>query len=109
MQGCRHPGSAKLEGRWKGLRAEGVGTDVLPSANAFAAASEILVRGDEITFSTPSARNVRATYVVDKEDASSVILHTDKDSTSETFDFKDAKTLSWRVDDKRSIIFKKVD
>lgn len=107
--GCKHSGSAKLEGRWKGQRAEGVGPETLVSANVFATGSEIVVKGNQITFSTPAGRNVSATYVVDKEDATSVVIHTDKDATSESFAFTDAKTMAWKVDEKRSIVFKKVE
>jgi len=36
---CKHPGSAKLEGRWRGTRAEGVGPAVQEAANTFATAA----------------------------------------------------------------------
>lgn len=107
--GCKHPGSAKLEGHWKGQRVEGVGADALVSANVFATGTEIVVKGNQISISTPSAKNVTATYFVDKEETASVVIHTDKDATSETFDFTDTKTMSWKVDEKRSIVFKKID
>ncbi len=110
--GCKHPGSAKLEGHWKGQRAEGVGSDALVAANVFAVGTEIVVKGNQISISTPSAKNVTATYFVDKEEPTSVVIHTDKDATSETFDFadpKDPKTMAWKVDEKRSIVFKKID
>lgn len=109
LAGCKHPGSAKLEGHWKGQRAEGVSADALVSANVFAVGSEIVVKGNQITISTPTSKNVTATYFVDKEEPTTVVIHTDKDATSETFDFTDTKTMSWRVDEKRSIVFKKVD
>lgn len=107
--GCKHPGSAKLEGHWKGQRADGVAADVQMNANVFATGSEIFARGNQITISTPAARNVTATYFVDKDDATSLVIHTDKDATSETFTFTDPKTMAWRVDDRRSIVFKKVE
>ena len=37
------------------------------------------------------------------------VIHTDKDYSSETFVFTDPKTMQWRVDERRSIVFKKVD
>lgn len=106
---CKHPGSAKLEGRWKGMRAEGVATDALVNANVFATGTEIVVKGNQISISTPTAKNVTATYFVDKEEPTTVVIHTDKDATSETFDFTDSRTMSWKVDEKRSIVFTKVE
>src|SRR5262249_38626312 len=50
---CGHSGSARLEGRWKGARADGVTPDVQTAANAFATDTEIDVKGDAITVSTP--------------------------------------------------------
>ena len=106
---CKHPGSAKLEGRWKGHRAAGVPAEAQASADAFAMGSEIVAKGNQITISTPAAKNVSATYFVDKEEPTGLVIHTDKDVSSETFVFVDPKTMSWKVDEKRSIVFKKVE
>jgi hypothetical protein len=106
---CKHPGSAKLEGHWKGQSAVGIGPENQINANVYAAGTEIIARGNQITISSPAARNVTATYVVDKEDATSVVIHTDKDNTTETFIFTEPKTMQWKVDERRSIVFKKLD
>jgi len=102
-------GAARLEGRWKGRRADGVTPELQSSANAFAVASEITVRGDQIAFTTPAARNVTATLFVDKDEGGAVVIHTNKDVSSETFTFSGDKTMSWKIDEKRSIVFEKVD
>jgi hypothetical protein len=109
MASCKHPGSAKLEGHWKGQHAEGIPAEAQVNANVFATGSEIVARGNQISITTPAAKNVTATYFVDKEDASTLVIHTDKDTTSETFVFKDAKTMAWKVDERRTIVFKKID
>jgi hypothetical protein len=107
--GCKHPGSQKLEGHWKGQSALGVAPEHQINANVYATGTEIIARGNQISISTPAAKNVTATYVVDKEDPTSLVIHTDKDNTSESFVFTDAKTMQWKVDDHRIIVFKKVD
>jgi hypothetical protein len=107
--GCKHPGSQKLEGHWKGQTALGVPPDHQINANVYATGTEIIARGNQISISTPAAKNVTATYFVDKEDATSLVIHTDKDNTSESFVFTDPKTMQWKVDDRRAILFKKLD
>ena len=108
--GCKHPGSAKLEGRWKGVRAEGVGPAVQDAANAFATQTEITARGNVITVSTPQSKGQQGTYVVDDENKTTVVLHTDKDgpANKETCGFsEDGKTMTWRLGEGRTIVFQK--
>src|SRR5262245_23783915 len=90
LAGCKHPGSPKLEGRGKGQKAEGIPDTVQLQAHTFAIGSEILVMGNQITIATPGGRST-ATYVVDKEDATTVVIHTDRDgANAETFSFEKA-------------------
>ena len=108
---CKHPGSAKLEGRWKGVRAEGVGPESAGAANVFAQGTEIIARGDTLTMTTPVAKGLQDTYVVDEETKTTLVLHTRKDgaSTKETFGFSDdLKTMTWRLGDGRAIVFQRV-
>jgi hypothetical protein len=108
--GCSHPGSAKLEGRWRGTRAEGVTAGAQEAANAFALQTEIVAHGDKITVSTPGAKGQPTTYVVDDENKTTIVLHTDKDGVAnkETFAFSDeGKTLTWRLGEGRTLIFQK--
>ena len=107
--GCKHPGS-KLEGHWKGTRAEGVGVGVQDAANAFAMQTEITAKGTTISITTPGSKPVAATFVVDSENASTVVVHTDKDGAGnkETFGFTDeGKTMTWRMGDGRTLTFQR--
>ncbi len=107
--GCKHPGSAKLEGRWRGTRAEGVGPGAQEAANTFATQTEILARGNLITIATPGTKSQQAVYVVDDENKSTVVLHTDREPNKETFAFtEDGKTMTWRLGEGRSILFQKL-
>ena len=109
--GCKHPGSAKLEGRWRGMRAEGVSAQVQDAANNFAIQTEILARGNLITITTPGAKAQQAPYVVDDEKGFIVVLHTEKDGAAnkETFQFtEDGKMMTWRLGEGRSILFQKL-
>jgi hypothetical protein len=105
---CRHPGSARLEGHWRGLRAEGVPSDTQAAANAFANGTELDVRGDAITVSTPKERQ-SGRYSVVREDKTVLVITTDKDGADQpqTFTFVDAKTMKWAVLDGKSIVFVK--
>jgi len=50
-----------------------------------------------------------ATYTVDKEDPTTLVIHTDRDGSAETFTFNEkADVMVWKIDDRRSITFKKV-
>lgn len=108
--GCKHPGSQKLEGHWKGQKAEGVAPTVQLTSDMFAQGTEIIVQGNQIAIQTPAGRNPPATYVVDREDATTLVIHTDRDgSAAETFTFNEkADGMTWRVDPQRAITFKKV-
>ena len=107
--GCKHPGS-KLEGHWKGTRAEGVGLASQEAANAFATQTEITAKGTTITITTPGAKPQTATFVVDSENPNTVVVHTDKDGADkkETFGFTDeGKTMVWRLGEGRAITFQR--
>lgn len=111
---CRHPGSAKLEGRWRGVRAEGVFATVEAQgqANGFAMTTEIIAKGDQILISTASNKNQQATYTVDAESEREVTIHTDRDGPTgkETFSFSDdGKSMTWKIDPTRGIVFQKID
>jgi hypothetical protein len=105
---CGHAGSSRLEGHWRGVRAEGVYGDAQAAANAFAAATELDVRGDSITVSTPKEKQ-SGRYRVVREDKAVVVLTTDKDGPDEpqTFTFADAKTMKWSVLEGKTIVFVK--
>jgi hypothetical protein len=110
MLGCkRSQGSQKLEGHWRGQKADGIPEAVQVQGNSFANGMEIIAMGNQIAIQTPVGRNPPATYVVDKEDATTLVIHTDRDGSAETFTFNDkADMMIWKVDAQRSITFKKV-
>jgi len=106
--GCGSKGSPRLEGHWKGTRAEGVAPPTNGMANEFAKSTEIKVKGNQISITTPAAKNLTATYVVEKDDKTTVVIKTDKDGSSETFTFDNDGTMTWKVDERKSIVFSKV-
>jgi len=101
-----HSGSARLEGKWKGRSAEGVGPEAQSAASAFASETEIDFRGDAITVITARDRQ-SGTYKVVKEDKTQVTIVTDRDgpSDAQTFTFLDEKTMRWNVLDGKTITF----
>lgn len=109
LAGCKHPGSQKLEGHWRGVKADGVPEAAQAPANSFAAGTEIIAQGNQIAIQTPAGRNGAATYFVDKEDAVTVVIHTDRDGSTETFSFNEkADEMVWKLDAERSITFRKI-
>jgi hypothetical protein len=108
--GCKHP-SSKLEGHWKGMRADGVAPGVQDAANSFATQTEIVARGNLIAVSTPGSKGQPSPFVIDSETPAVVLVHTDKDGAAnkETFSFtEDGKTMTWRLGDGRTITFQKL-
>ncbi|HEY3816543.1 MAG TPA: hypothetical protein VGL81_05195 [Polyangiaceae bacterium] len=108
VAGCHGGGSSRLQGKWRGVRAEGVPGDTVAAANAFASGTEIDVKGDAITITTPKDKQ-SGRYKVVKQDKSTLTITTDKDGTDDpqTFTFVDDKTVRWAVLDGKSIVFAK--
>jgi hypothetical protein len=103
--GCSH-GSSNLAGHWRGLRAEGVRSDVVDTTNAYAAHMRFDVKGDVITVTT--AKDTRTDhYSVVTEDKAHTVITTDQDGESDpqTFTFTDPKTMKWAVSPGASIVF----
>jgi hypothetical protein len=105
---CHGDGSARLQGKWRGLRTEGVGASSSPAANAFATGMSLEVKGDTITVTTPKDKQ-SGHYKVLKEDRIILVITTDKDSDDDkqTFTFIDDKTMRWAVVDGAAIVFGK--
>ncbi len=105
---CHGDGAARLQGKWRGVRAEGVTADAVAAANAFATATEIDVKGDAITVITPKDKQ-SGRYKVVKQDKTMLVITTDKDGADDpqTFTFVDDKTVRWAVLDGKSIVFAK--
>ncbi len=109
LSGCKHASSQKLEGRWKGIHADGVPDTVQVSANSFATGSEIVAQGNQITFNSPGGRQPATSFTIDKEDATTLVIRTDRDGSAETFTFNEnGDELVWKIDPVRSITFKKI-
>jgi hypothetical protein len=105
---CGGGGSKRLQGKWHGLRAEGVAVASQSAANSFASGMTLEVSGDSITVTTPHDKQA-GRYKVVREDKSTLVLTTDKDGPKEpqTFTFVDDKTVKWLVMDGELIVFGK--
>jgi hypothetical protein len=99
-------GSSRLQGKWRGLRADGVAPEAQARANDFAMAMELEVKGDTITVKSPTDKQVGKYKVVEETKAKLVIV-TDKDGPDDkqTFTFSDDKTMKWSVTDGKTITF----
>jgi len=105
---CHGDGAARLQGHWRGVRADGVPSEALGSANAFATGTELEVKGDSITVTTPKDKQT-GRYKVIKQDKATLVITTDKDGPGDpqTFTFVDDKTVRWAVLEGKSILFSK--
>jgi hypothetical protein len=104
--GCGRPGSPRLEGRWRGVRAEGFGGEALAAANAFALRTELQVSGDAMTITTPTETQ-SGRYRVVYENETSVTVTTDKDGPDapQTFTFEGPRAMKWLAAQGESIVF----
>ena len=104
--GCGDPGAARLQGHWRGVHAEGVPAESTGSANAFASALAIDVKGDVMTV-TQGTRRQTGRYRVVQEDASRVVLTTDADGPLDpyTFVFVDEDMMRWEALPGRTLVF----
>jgi hypothetical protein len=106
---CRAPASsARLEGRWIGIRAEGVSPDALPSANAFATSTNLEFRRNEITVTT-SKETQSGRYQLVRDDPDAVVIATDLDGPAhpQTFVFAGDETMRWTLPEGKAIVFAK--
>lgn len=108
LAACGHKGSPRLEGHWRGQNADGVGDDVKGMADAFANGTELDVRGDGITVSTPKGKQ-SGKFKVKSEDKTSITILTDGDGPTDpqTFVFIDERTMKWNVLEGKTITFRR--
>lgn len=106
VTGCHKPGSTRLEGRWRGGKAEGVLPAVQPAATQFAVDTELEFVADAVSVRTSSGK-LSAKYTVVREDKRSIIIQTDRDGPSDpqTFTFDDERTMRWQVSPGKTISF----
>jgi hypothetical protein len=106
---CHGPASSdQLEGRWIGIRAEGVSADALSSANAFAASTALEFRRNELTVTT-SKETKSGRYELVREDSNAVVIATDLDGPAhpQTFVFAGDETMRWALPEGKAIVFSK--
>jgi hypothetical protein len=104
--GCTRTGSARLQGRWRGVRAEGVVGEASTAANTFAFHTKLHFEGGEVTVLSPHQAQA-GHYRVIREDATTLVLVTDADGPSapETFTFGADGTMRWAILPGKAIVF----
>jgi hypothetical protein len=109
LAGCGSKGSARLEGTWKGVRAEGVLPYQQGPANTYAAGTSFEFKGDNVAMKSPKT-SWATRYKVEKDEGSTVIIvSVGEKETGEpqTFTFVDPKTFRWSTAPGQSIVFAK--
>ncbi len=105
---CKSGSAAKLEGRWRGIKATGVAGDQVSAANLFASTMQLEVHGDQVSVHTGSEKQT-ARFRVVRDEKTAVTIATDQDGPddAQTFTFSDDKTMSWAVTPGKTILFQK--
>ncbi len=105
---CETHGSARLEGRWRGVRVEGVAPESAAVANAFASSLELDVHGNTLAVSTQKERQL-GRYRVVGETGTTLVITTDKDGPDQpqTFVFIDDRTMRWSPVEGKAIVLAK--
>jgi hypothetical protein len=106
---CHAPaGSARLEGRWTGIRAEGVNPDALAAATAFATTTQLEFRRTDITITTAKETQI-GRYQLLREEPNTVVIATDLDGPAhpQTFVFAADETMRWLLPEGKAIVFAK--
>jgi hypothetical protein len=105
---CKGGSGAKLEGRWRGIKAMGVPADQLGAANLFASAMELEFKGEQVSVHTGSDKQ-SAKFKVVKDDKTQVTITTDQDGPDDPqiFTFTDDHTMTWAIAPGKSIQFQK--
>jgi hypothetical protein len=100
-----HKGSSRLEGHWRGIRADGTPPAVLGQATAFASELELVASGNRITV-VSGGRERTIEYTIQKESGAELVVVLGG-ADLETFTFVDDKTMRWAVTEGASVTFMK--
>jgi hypothetical protein len=103
---CERTGCPRLEGRWRGVRAESTLGESVAAATQFAQKTQLDVRGDTLTMTTPTETQ-SGRYRVVYENETSVTITTDKDGPDapQTFTFEGPRALRWLAQEGESMVF----
>jgi hypothetical protein len=104
---CNKGSAAKLEGRWRGIKATGVSADQVTAANLFAAKMELEFHGDQVSVHNGDDKQSSRFHVA-QDDKGVVVIVTDADGPGdkETFTFaSEDKTIDWAVMPGKTIQF----
>jgi hypothetical protein len=98
MGACNKGSAAKLEGRWRGIKATGVPSEQVQAANLFASKMELDFKGDQVSVHDGDDKQSARFHVV-RDDKNEVVIATDLDGPDDkqTFTFTDDHTLDWTI------------
>lgn len=98
LAGCHKGGSPRLEGKWRGAKAEGILPASQAAANQFAMDTEVEFVGDQVTVRIPGSK-LADKYTVVREDKRSIMIQTDKDGPNDlqTFTFDTERSMRWQI------------
>jgi hypothetical protein len=105
---CGRAGCPRLEGRWRGVRAERASGETPTAAAAFARGTVLEVSGDTMRVTTPNETQSGHYRVVYENDATvTIATDTDGPDVPQTFTFEGAGSIRWLAAEGESIVFAK--
>lgn len=106
VSGCRKSGRARLEGKWRGSRVEGVEESQQVAASSFAVQMELVFKGEEVSVRSPSGKQT-ANYEVTRDETDRITIITDRDGADhpQVFTVVNDHTIQWRLTERTSITF----
>ena len=108
LAACHKAGSPRLEGKWRGAKAEGILPSAQDAANQFAVDTELEFDGENVTVKNSSGKQ-SAKYKVVREDKRSIIIETDRDGPNDpqTFTFDTDRSMRWQIMPGKTLSFAK--
>jgi hypothetical protein len=105
LEACRGGGPSKLQGRWQGVRAEGVDPEAQAASDEFATSLSMEFKGDVVSVATATEKQ-SGRYAVVNEDKGMVVIAIADDAGDEreTFTLVDDRTVKWSIGDTKRII-----
>lgn len=99
--GCKGSG-ARLEGKWRGDKAQGVPPRAQTAADGFASGVELEFKGDQVTVIRAGERG-QGKFRVVKDEPAAIVISTDNPPATFTFAVVNDHTLKWAIAGEQSI------
>jgi hypothetical protein len=108
--GCGTKAQTRLEGKWQGVRTEGVASETRGKADEFARKLSLEFKGDTFSVSTPNGTST-SKYAVKQAEGDTITITTEKDGPTDPqmISLTDTTTLRWAPLAGKTVVFVRKD